>query len=462
MPSSSRRSDGPVCYSFAVLSPVLGSLPAIHQAGRHQPDVGAPAPQAVLRARRPRVAAVGTCVRTSWSGVVGQNPRAPRVAPSVDVIPLGGLGEFGMNMLLVACGDTALLVDAGVMFPEPELFGVDLVIPDLSALDAYRGTHRGARPHARPRRPHRRACRTCSTASTGRSTASPFTLALVEPKLDEHGIDAGDRLVAVAPRQTSSTVGPFARRVPARHAQHPGLPGRWRSTRRPASSCTPATSRSTRRRSTARRSICTGLAELGSPGVLALLLGQHERRPRGLHRVGARRSSTASKRSSAARRAGSSSRRSRRASTGCSCWWTWPSSSTARWRSSAAACSRPRRSPSELGLPRRSRRASRFATATSGDYARGGRALPLHGLPGRAAGRPAADRDRRPPPRVRSTPDDVVVFSARDHPGQREGRRPGHEPPGPPGRRDRGRRREARPRVGPRQRRGAETRAFPS
>ena len=37
-----------------------------------------------------------------------------------------------MNMLLVACGDTALLVDAGVMFPEPELFGVDLVIPDLS------------------------------------------------------------------------------------------------------------------------------------------------------------------------------------------------------------------------------------------------------------------------------------------------------------------------------------------
>ena len=49
----------------------------------------------------------------------------------VDVIPLGGLGEFGMNMMLVACGDTAILVDAGVMFPEPELFGVDLVIPDL-------------------------------------------------------------------------------------------------------------------------------------------------------------------------------------------------------------------------------------------------------------------------------------------------------------------------------------------
>ena len=55
----------------------------------------------------------------------------------VDIVPLGGIGEFGMNMLLVTCGDTAVLIDAGVMFPEPELFGVDLVIPDLSILDAW-------------------------------------------------------------------------------------------------------------------------------------------------------------------------------------------------------------------------------------------------------------------------------------------------------------------------------------
>ena len=42
-------------------------------------------------------------------------------------------------MMLIACGDTAVLIDAGVMFPEPELFGVDLVIPDLDVLDPYRG-----------------------------------------------------------------------------------------------------------------------------------------------------------------------------------------------------------------------------------------------------------------------------------------------------------------------------------
>ena len=77
--------------------------------------------------------------------------------PPLELIPLGGLGEFGMNMMLVACGDTAILVDAGVMFPEPELLGVDLIIPDLRHLEKYRISalvlthghedHIGAVPH---------------------------------------------------------------------------------------------------------------------------------------------------------------------------------------------------------------------------------------------------------------------------------------------------------------------------
>jgi len=128
-------------------------------------------------------------------------------APAVDIIPLGGIGEFGMNMLLIGCGGTALLIDAGVMFPEPELFGVDLVIPDLSALDAYRGRiaalvlthghedHIGAIPHVLGR-------------FDGPVYGPPFALALVEPKLQEHGIDPGDRLVPVAPRQVVE-IGPF-------------------------------------------------------------------------------------------------------------------------------------------------------------------------------------------------------------------------------------------------------------
>ncbi|HYN07924.1 MAG TPA: ribonuclease J [Vicinamibacterales bacterium] len=125
----------------------------------------------------------------------------------VDVIPLGGLGEFGMNMLLVACGDSALLVDAGVMFPEPELFGVDLVIPDLSALDAYHGRI-AALVLTHGHEDHIGAIAYVIGRVSGPIYGSRFTLALVEPKLEEHGIDARGRLVAVAPRQTV-TAGPF-------------------------------------------------------------------------------------------------------------------------------------------------------------------------------------------------------------------------------------------------------------
>jgi ribonuclease J len=127
--------------------------------------------------------------------------------PAVDVIPLGGVGEFGMNMLIVACGGEALLVDAGVMFPEPELFGVDLVIPDLAPLDAYKGKvvglilthghedHIGAVAHIAHR-------------VDGPVFGTAFTLALIKPKLEEHGVDLGSRLTVVEPRQTI-TVGPF-------------------------------------------------------------------------------------------------------------------------------------------------------------------------------------------------------------------------------------------------------------
>jgi ribonuclease J len=128
-------------------------------------------------------------------------------APAVEVIPVGGLGEFGMNMMLVACGDTALLVDAGVMFPEPELFGVDLVIPDVATLDMYKGRiaalilthghedHIGAVPYVMPH-------------VNGPVYGSPFTLALLTPKLDEHGVDYKGRLMTVTPRQRVE-IGPF-------------------------------------------------------------------------------------------------------------------------------------------------------------------------------------------------------------------------------------------------------------
>jgi len=53
---------------------------------------------------------------------------------SLKIIPLGGLGEFGLNMMLVEYGDAAIAVDCGVMFPTADLLGIDLVIPDVTYL----------------------------------------------------------------------------------------------------------------------------------------------------------------------------------------------------------------------------------------------------------------------------------------------------------------------------------------
>jgi ribonuclease J len=50
------------------------------------------------------------------------------------VIPLGGLGEIGMNLMVYECGDEAILVDCGMMFPDAAILGVDVIVPDMTYL----------------------------------------------------------------------------------------------------------------------------------------------------------------------------------------------------------------------------------------------------------------------------------------------------------------------------------------
>jgi ribonuclease J len=56
------------------------------------------------------------------------------MSETLRIVPLGGLGEIGLNMLLVEYGDRAVAIDCGVMFPEPSMLGIDLVVPDVSYL----------------------------------------------------------------------------------------------------------------------------------------------------------------------------------------------------------------------------------------------------------------------------------------------------------------------------------------
>lgn len=129
-------------------------------------------------------------------------------AHSLTAIPLGGLGEFGMNMMALRFGDDIIVIDAGMMFPESELLGVDLVIPDITYLKQNRAhvraivlthgheDHIGALPYI---------LRELNVPVYG----TRFTLALVKKRLDEAGLLQSTTLREVIPGGRLVEIGPF-------------------------------------------------------------------------------------------------------------------------------------------------------------------------------------------------------------------------------------------------------------
>ncbi len=123
------------------------------------------------------------------------------------VIPLGGLGEIGLNMMVLEYKDDLIVIDAGLMFPEDYMLGIDMVIPDISYLRQKKDNlkaiilthghedHIGALPFV---------LKEFNVPVYG----TPFTLALVQEKLREHEGIGKVEFKRVRPRDLVD-IGPF-------------------------------------------------------------------------------------------------------------------------------------------------------------------------------------------------------------------------------------------------------------
>src|SRR5258708_8933035 len=101
------------------------------------------------------------------------------------LIPLGGLGEFGMNCLAIRWQDDIIVIDAGLMFPEEELLGVDIVVPDISYLTENRDKVR-AILLTHGHEDHIGGLPWILSDLNVPVYGTDFTLALVEANLEEH------------------------------------------------------------------------------------------------------------------------------------------------------------------------------------------------------------------------------------------------------------------------------------
>jgi len=124
------------------------------------------------------------------------------------MIPLGGLGEFGMNCMVLRWQDDIIVIDAGLMFPEEELLGVDIVVPDISYLTENRDKVR-AILLTHGHEDHIGGLPWILSELNVPVYGTEFTLAYVEGKLDEHHLLDDADLNEMIPGKRF-TLGPFS------------------------------------------------------------------------------------------------------------------------------------------------------------------------------------------------------------------------------------------------------------
>jgi ribonuclease J len=126
----------------------------------------------------------------------------------LEIIPLGGLGEFGMNMMLYRWGGDCILVDAGMMFPGSEHLGVDVIVPDLRYLDECGTLHAAVLTHGHE--DHIGALPFVLARHDVPAYATPFTHGLAQRRLREHRLEDSVRLRSLPEAGESVSLGPFA------------------------------------------------------------------------------------------------------------------------------------------------------------------------------------------------------------------------------------------------------------
>src|SRR5580698_8836911 len=126
----------------------------------------------------------------------------------LQIIPLGGLGEFGMNCMAIRYGDDILVVDAGMMFPDTELMGVDIVTPDFAYL-VQNAAHVRGLVLTHGHEDHIGGIPFLLSQVPIPVYGTAFTLALVERRLEEHELLDDAKLHIVKPGD-KITLGPFS------------------------------------------------------------------------------------------------------------------------------------------------------------------------------------------------------------------------------------------------------------
>ncbi len=117
------------------------------------------------------------------------------------IIPLGGLGEIGLNMMVFEYGESTFIVDAGLMFPEDYMLGIDYVIPDMTYIKQRKSNVLGVvLTHAHE--DHIGALPYLLKEVNAPIYGTPFTLGVVRNRLEEHGIFAPVSLKKISPGST--------------------------------------------------------------------------------------------------------------------------------------------------------------------------------------------------------------------------------------------------------------------